>query len=386
MASKAHDFLIGQRNALRSLSVYQRAEGLRVYWFHASSLGEYGIIRPLILALKASTECQVVLTFFSPTGKRAVQPNASCADYVFYLPLGRSQAFLDAIRPDVAIFAVSELWPDYLRALQHRGIPTYLVSAIVRRPSKYFAWYGGMWRRALSRFTHIFVLDEESRRNVQSLGIQQVSVMGDPLFDNAVAVAGETWTDSRIADFCAGREVFIAGSISDERDLQMVADLANRHPELHLIVAPHEVDEESIQRTIQAFKGNVVRYTHAEKPVADAQVLMIDTIGILARLYRYGTYAYVGGGFTPYLHSVIEATVYGLPVSFGPRIERKVTPQQLIARGIGQMVCTSQELEDWWNRVHQDASYLQQTRIEAQAYVEENVGATQQIISQIRHV
>lgn len=386
MASKAHDFLIGQRNALRSLSVYRHTEGLRVYWFHASSLGEYGIIRPLILALKASTECQVVLTFFSPTGKRAVQPNASCADYVFYLPLGRSRAFLDLIRPDVSVFAVSELWPDYLRALQHRGIPTYLVSAIVRRPSKYFAWYGGMWRRALSRFTHIFVLDEESSRNAQSLGIQQVSVMGDPLFDNAVAVAAEPWTDSRIAEFCAESEVLIAGSVSDERDLHMVTELANRHPELHLIVAPHEVDEKSIQRTVQAFNGSVVRYSHTEKPTADAQVLIIDTIGILARLYRYGTYAYVGGGFTPYLHSVIEATVYGLPVSFGPRIERKVTPQQLIARGIGQIVCTSQELEDWWNHIHQDVSYLQQTRVKAETYVEENVGATQKIISQIRHV
>jgi len=97
-------------------------------------------------------------------------------------------------------------------------------------------------------------------------------------------------------------------------------------------------------------------------------------------MYRYCAYAYIGGGFTPYLHSVIEATVYGLPVSFGPEIYRKNTPQELIDLGIGFMVRTPEEIETWFRRLKDNSSLLAEIRIKAKRYTESQTGATGQVI------
>lgn len=380
---KTRQFLQAQRRAICALESFRREQHGRVVWFHAASLGEYNIIKPIIRALRSKEQCQVVLTFFSPTGFNAVRPSAELADYVFYLPIGRPKRFLSIIRPDLAVFAVSELWPDYLKQLQKRGIPAYLVSAVIRRPSKYFAWYGATWRKALRRFTRIFVLDEASRTNLAQLGITQVSVVGNPLFDNAIAIADTPWTDPLLERFCSADTPLVAGSI-DALDLPMLSTVLNRQPKRRCIIVPHELGEPFLRSIEEALTAPSIRYTDAMQTGIpdDAQYLIVNTIGILPYLYRYGSMAYIGGGFTRYLHSVLEATVYGLPVAFGPRIERKVTPQQLIRRNLGRIVSTPDELEAWWND-SMDKDVQAQARIDAKAYVEANRNATQTIAKQL---
>lgn len=358
-----------------------------VVWFHAASLGEYAIARPLISQLKADGDVSVIVTFFSPSGYRVLSKKHPGVDHVFYLPLdtrNNVRGFLEAIKPDVAVFLVSEYWPNMLQELKFRSVPTFLVSAIIRNNSAFFKRYGKIFRKALSTYKRFFVLDGNSMMNLKMLGCQNVTLSGDPLFDNASLIASTPWSDPVLDRFTAeGAPVFIAGSVSDEHDLKLVAGALNNHPGLKSMIVPHDIDRKSlaaIRKALPAGSAFLSQLT-AESDFSTIRHIIVDCVGKLAYIYRYATMAYVGGGFTPLLHSVIEATVYGLPVSFGPRIERKVTPQQLMELGIGTMVTTAEELSRWMDSFTPDR--LAQIKETAKEYVERNVGATRNIVKTI---
>lgn len=389
--SKAALFARGQSALLSRIREEMAGRGGKGYmvWFHAASLGEFAVARPLIKRLKEECGCVVVVTFFSPTGYEALRKRPSFIDHVFYLPLdtrGHARAFLDAVRPDKAVFMISEYWCNYLEELRKRHIPTYLVSALIHRRSPFFRWYGGIYRRCLAAYTHIFVLDEESRDNLHGLGYDRVTVCGDPLFDNAALIARTPWSDAVVERFAGEENVFIAGSISDRTDLELVASLANRHRDTRFLFVPHEITPEELARIREALEGGVAFYSDcdARTDFSGVQVLVIDFVGALASLYRYARWAYVGGGFTPLLHSVIEATVYGIPVSFGPEIHRKVTPQQLIGLRIGQVVRSAEELQGWFAALKENRVEWVRVKETAADYVSKNLGATEQIVARIK--
>lgn len=388
--SKTVLFARGQRDLLSRIRS-EMGDGMGRYtvWFHAASLGEFAVARPLIKRLKEECECVVVVTFFSPTGYEALKASPAFIDHVFYLPLDTRRnvhAFLDAVRPDKAVFMISEYWCNYLEELKGRGIPTYLVSALIHQQAPFFKWYGGIYRRCLAAYTHVFVLDEASRDNLHALGCDCVTVCGDPLFDNAVLIARTPWSDAVVERFAREGDVFIAGSISDRADLELVASLANRHRDVRFLFVPHEITPEELARIREAVEGGVAFYSacNAATDFSGVQVLVIDFVGALASLYRYARWAYVGGGFTPLLHSVIEATVYGIPVAFGPEIHRKVTPQQLMDLHIGQVVKNTEEIQRWFAALKRDEAELARVKETAAGYVSKNVGATDRIVAMIK--
>lgn len=357
-------------------------------WFHAASLGEYAVARPIIKAMKAQGDCEITLTFFSSTGYMALKDKPGDVDYLFYLPLDTRRSarrFLDAVKPDRIVWIVSEYWLNYFSEIRRRGIAAYLVSAKIRESSVFFRWYGRIFRRGIAVFTHFFVLDEPSQQRLASLGYDNATVSGNPLFDNAVAVATSHWEDSIIERFSAS-EAFVAGSVSDEMDELLVATLANRHRDTRFIIVPHEPNRATVERIRGKMAGRVLLYSECDgsTDVNSSHVMVVDTLGSLARIYRYARWAYVGGGFTRYLHSLIEATVYGIPVSFGPCIQRKVTPRQIMQLGIGQSVATPEELDEWFTSLKADQPRLDEIRQKAYAYMAGNVGSTDLIVRAVR--
>lgn len=361
---------------------------LPTVWLHAASLGEFGIARPIISAIKQRIKCNVVVTFFSPTGYEAVSRRPGEIDRVFYLPLdtrANARRFLDAVRPDCAVFMVSEYWHNYLHELRERGIPSLLVSAIIRDDGPFFHWYGSLYRSSIKSFTKVFTLDDNSMRNLERLGVDNASVNGDPLFDNVALVADTPWSDGLIERFVGEEKVFLAGSIHHDKDLEMVTELANRHPDTRFIIVPHEINEDTMQAIESRVKRKTLRYSQCgdDTDLKDAQVLIIDFVGALAYIYRYAAWAYVGGGFTRLLHSVIEPAVYGIPVSFGPNIKRKVTPTEMVRLGIGKVVHDTDELDLWFRRLKRDAARSNYIAKRASKYLKQNTGATPRVVDQI---
>lgn len=363
-----------------------------VVWFHSASLGEFQIARPLIRALKDRGDCRIVMTFFSPSGyEGASAHNDGLIDHIYYLPLDThryARRFVEALRPAAAVVMVSEYWPNMLQQLKFHAVPTILVSAVIRDDSQFFRWYGKIYRKALSTFRRIFVLNEESAFNLRMLGYTDAKVSGDPLFDNAALVARTTWSDLALERFCQGdMPVFVAGSISDDTDAAIVARLTNKHTDVKFILVPHDITPRHIAELERRLDEPALRLSRcdADTNMAGSRIMIVDCIGKLAYLYRYATWAYVGGGFTKLLHSVIEPVVYGVPVAFGPRIERKVTPAQLIERGIGRKVSSAEELDRWLTEMKSDPELSARARREAREYVDHNVGATAEIVDEIAH-
>lgn len=383
--NKLRKFIEGQ-NGIIAMTNHSR-ESKPTIWIHAASFGEFGVARPIVRQLRKSYH--IVLTFFSSTGYEATRQylgtSQSDADEIYYLPLDTSSnamMFVRATHPEKVIFIISELWPNYLFTLKELKIPTYLVSAKISTRSSVMRWYGGLLRKSLQCFTHIICLDDTSKLNLKRIGISNVTVMGDPLFDNAVNIANREYHNSIIERFCEGKQIFIAGSIHDKKDLELVSYLANKNPNDKFIFVPHEIHEEGLRDIKYHLKGKCKLYSSCDDKSIffDVQVLVIDFLGALASIYRFGTYAYVGGGFTPFLHSVIEATVYGLPVAFGPETRRKTTPQQLQTLGIGKIVHNGRELNAWYRSLKGNQQALATIREKAIDYTNENQGATNKVL------
>ena len=362
-----------------------------VVWVHASSYGEFQVISSVIRQLKSKGYI-VVMTFFSSSGYeilRSQKSSGSDVDHVFYLPWdtkGNAKAFLDIINPKMAVFVISDYWLNYLTQLSERQIPTFFVSSVVHPDSYLLKWYGRPMLKALKKCTCMMVLDEESKQCLEKEGFKNVVVTGDPLFDNAARIAQTPYSDAVIERFCHdAADVVVAGSLSDKHDLELVSSLANRNADVKFIIVPHEISKEKVDEIKDHLDHRGVAYSECTTAtdLDDVQVLIIDFMGALARIYRYGRYAYVGGGFTPYLHSVIEPVVYGVPLSFGPRIERKTAARQMMELGIAKMVTTSDELAEWLGELRRQPALMTQVKQSADDYMQRHIGATERILSNI---
>ena len=382
---KTREYFKGAGSALHYWQQQPISQEKPVVWVHCASLGELGVVRPLFKELKKKIGCEIAVTFFSPTGVNALRDKCLAdIDYVGFLPpdTKRNAAQLvEILHPVMVIFSVSEYWLNYLESIRAKGIPAYLVGVLMTGKEPHFKWYGGLYRRSLETYTRIFVLSEQSQQLLNDVGYVRCESMGDMLFDNAIAVARGEYHNSVVAQFARQRRLFVAGSLSDENDLMLVSGLANRYKDLRLLIVPHETDADWIKKIQKRLQYPSICYTQCTEhtDLNDVQSLIVDYVGDLARLYRYGTWAYVGGGFTPYLHSVIEATVYGLPVAFGPRIERKVTPSQMMELGIGTKVETEQDLEHWYETLQSESELLKIKQI-SQEYTLRNSGATNAVV------
>ena len=371
-------------------------------WIHAASVGEFEQARPLIERLKANGERRkVVVTFFSPSGYEA-RKNYPHADAVLYLPFAtrrKAKQFLEALQPSLAIFVKYEFWPAYLRELKKRGIPTYSISAIFRPTQRFFHWYGKGALKLLHCFTHIFVQDEASRRLLAEHGVHECSVAGDTRFDrvNEVLAATRERKDARllpIAQFVENApQVVVAGSTWPE-DEELLKQFVERASELgnegtKLILVPHEINEEHLHDIFQRFKGRFVKYSDISAMPSNlsrvnilrrAQVMVIDTIGLLSSIYQFGQVAYIGGGFGEGIHNTIEAAVYGVPVVFGPNCRHFREALGLIDAGAARSIKNYAELEAAFTTALEQHETI---GAKAAEYVQSELGATDKIYNKL---
>lgn len=377
-----------------------------VIWMHCSSLGEFEQGRPVLEGLRRqSPGCRIVLTFFSPSGYET-KKDYKGADHIFYLPLDspeKARRFVKLINPDLVLWVKYDYWYYFLAELKKENIPVLLLSGVFRPDQPFFHWYGRLHRYMLECFTHLFVQTEASKVLLGKLRLtERVSVSGDTRFDRVIEIADGGAPLPLIAAFCGDRQVIVAGSTWQE-DEEELDHYANTHPELRFIIAPHEIGEERL-REVEGLFRHAVRYSVLEKAVSgeraavtrtgtvasragwpEPNVLIIDNIGMLSRLYRYATITYVGGGFgDDGVHNVLEAAVYGKPVVFGPVIEKYIEAVELTESGGGIIIDSALEAEKVFNRLLQDPQECRETGDASKVYVHSKKGATERIIAYIQ--
>ncbi len=381
---KAGQFVAGRKDWANRLQQAMEP-GAYYIWFHVASLGEFEQGRPIMERIRQEKpDYKILLTFFSPSGYE-VRKDYKGADVVCYLPLdtpGNARRFLDITQPVMSVFVKYEFWLNYLDELKKRQVPTYLISAIFDKSQLFFKSYGGWYRKCLSTFAHLFVQDVESQQLLAGIGVGNVSVVGDTRFDRVLAIAKQAKELPLVQAFKGqSAPVLVAGS-SWPKDEDILLDYFNRHS-FKLILAPHEVHESHIQEIIGKLNRPYVRYTQAtEAQAAQADCLIIDCIGLLSSIYRYGELAYIGGGFGVGIHNILEPAVYGMPVIFGPNYHRFREAVEMEKAGGAFPIENGEDLNKELDALF-DASTgrLAQTSEIARQFVSKNCGASDAIFN-----
>ncbi len=412
--SKARSWITGRKFIFTHLQESIGQNNAPLIWMHCASLGEFEQGRPLLETIrKKYPSYKLLVTFFSPSGFEIIR-NYNGVDYIFYLPLDsnkNARQFLEITKPKLVLWIKYDYWYFYLSALKQKNIPTLLISGSFRIEQPFFKWYGKLHIRMLDCFKQIFVQTQASIELLKSIGFsQKIIASGDTRFDRVLEIVSHFEPIEGLDDFCKNQPVVVAGStwIEDEEELD---HYANTYPNIKFIIAPHEVSELRLKEIEKLF-NRCVRYsalikenrTNAIKtevrsvtvqsetrdqnetfPATNANVLLIDNIGMLSRLYRYATIAYIGGGFgNDGVHNVLEAAVYGKPVIFGPVYEKYKEAIELLEAGAAYSIETALELEELMNNMLSDEEWLKQSGNVARNYVREKAGATEVIMNYIQ--
>ncbi len=355
-------------------------------WIHCASLGEFEQGRPIIEAIKKKDpNQQVVLTFFSPSGYE-VRKDYELADYVFYLPsdtASNAQKFIDAIRPSKVLFVKYEFWYHYLKTLHQSNIPVYSVSSIFRPEHTFFKSYGKWYRKMLSFFTEFYVQDEQSLQLLRSIGVENAVVAGDTRFDRVYDIAQQAKEFPLVEQFTKGKQVIVGGS-SWPAGEKLLISYIHKHPEVKLLLAPHEIHDEHISQIESMLQVPSIRYTKInDEDLTSYQVLIVDTMGMLSSMYQYGTVAYIGGGFGSGIHNTIEASTFGLPVLFGPKYKKYQEACDLVELKGGFEVNNQEELDGVLNDLLQSEKALKSAKEVSISYVEQMRGATTMLMKKL---
>jgi 3-deoxy-D-manno-octulosonic-acid transferase len=359
----------------------------KVIWMHAASLGEFEQGRPIIEKLKEKyPEKKIVITFFSPSGYE-IRKNYKLADVVCYLPFdspGKMKRFLTVTHPELAIVVKYEFWPNLLKELKQTNTKTILVSGIFRKEQSFFKWYGAKMRELLNAFEHFFVQDENSKRLLNSIGFQNVTIGGDTRFDRVFEITKQNNELDFIEAFKNNKHTVVVGS-SWPDDEKKVVEYINKHASENekFIIAPHNIKEEQIQELKRIIQKKTVLFSEKKgKKLSEFEVLIVDTIGILTKIYSYANVAYVGGGYTKSgVHNVLEPATFGVPIIIGPNFKKFKEAVELVENQACFTVDNSKKLSVLLKKFYKDKKELQKVGNKSLNYVVSNKGATSKILN-----
>lgn len=377
-------FVDGRKHTFPTLEAALR--GQKTIWFHAASLGEYEQGLPVMERIRERfPDHRIVLTFFSPSGYE-VRKNNIVTDVTVYLPLDTRQnvaRFLDTVRPEMAFFIKYEFWPNYLDGLRQRNIPTYLISGIFRENQVFFKWYGGFYRRALDAFTHFFVQHGRAKELLESIGKRNVSVSGDTRFDRVAAILEKDNRLDFIETFLDGKMAIVVGS-SWPKDEALLANYINSSvKEAKFIIAPHNIKPEQIAGLVESIQKKSILFSEKEgKDLRDYAVMIVDTIGILTKIYSYADIAYVGGGFgNPGVHNLLEPATFGVPIVHGPHYSHFAEATALVEMGACAVIDDANSLLMAFDLLISDAAIRAEKGHIAETFVQMNRGAVDRIMT-----
>jgi 3-deoxy-D-manno-octulosonic-acid transferase len=366
----------------------------KTIWFHAASLGEYEQGLPVIENVKQKyPKHKIIITFFSPSGYE-VRKNNTVADVTVYLPLdtiSNAKQFVQIVHPEMVFFIKYEFWPNYLNELKNQNINTYLISGIFRENQAFFKWYGGFYRKALYTFDYFFVQNDSSKTLLKSIGFTNVKVSGDTRFDRVVAILERDNTLDFIEQFrdsstSLGKTKMVVIGSSWPKDEELLVNYINQSSDdVKFIIAPHNIDKNQILNLKTQISKKTILFSEKDNDdVSNYAVFIIDTIGILTKIYSYADIAYVGGGFgNPGVHNILEPATFGIPVVIGPNYSHFSEATALVNLEGCLTIHNQTQLNEAFDLLLQNEDERLEKGHICSTFVQMNKGATQTIMAYI---
>lgn len=384
---KLNLFVRGRKSVFETLKNKIQATD-KTIWFHAASLGEYEQGLPVIEAIKQHfPNHKIVLTFFSPSGYE-VRKNNTIADVTVYLPLdtiSNAKQFVQLVHPEKVFFIKYEFWPNYLKELKNQNCKTYLISGIFRKKQLFFKWYGGFYRKALHTFDYFFVQNESSKTLLKSIGFTNVKVSGDTRFDRVVSILERDNTLDFIEQFINNKTTIVIGSSWPKDEELLVNYINNSSDDVKFIIAPHNIDKNQILNLKTQISKKTILFSEKNNvDVSNYAVFIIDTIGILTKIYSYADIAYVGGGFgNPGVHNILEPATFGIPVVIGPNYSHFSEAKALVNLEGCLTIQNQTQLNEAFDLLLQNEDERLEKGHICSTFVQMNKGATQTIMLHI---
>jgi 3-deoxy-D-manno-octulosonic-acid transferase len=377
-------FIRGRKETFEKLSVLKAED--KVVWIHAASLGEFEQARPIIEAIKKEyASYKIVVTFFSPSGYE-IRKDYALADVVCYLPFdtrGKVKKFLEMTHPELAIIVKYEFWPNLLKELKHQSVPTILVSGIFRSTQQFFKSSGGWMRQALNTFDHFFLQDEASQKLLESIDLKNTTVAGDTRLDRGSKILEQDNMLDFVQEFTNNQYTVVAGSTWPE-DEQYLVEYINNSEHEKFIIAPHNMNKKGILELKDAISKPTVLFSEKkDKKLSEFDVMIVDTIGLLTKIYSYANAVYIGGGFKTGLHNTLEAATFGVPIVIGPEFSKFKEAVDLVNLNGCISVSNQEEFSSIFDRLKNDQAFRESTGKINSEYIQQNKGATKKIMNYI---
>lgn len=372
-----------------TISKVDELKNQNTIWFHAASLGEFEQARPIIEEIKKDhSKYKILVTFFSPSGYE-IRKNYDLADVICYMPLdskSNARRFIEIVNPKMAIFVKYEFWPNFLFELKRNEIPIILISGILRKNQSFFKWYGGFMRKALITFNHFFVQNSESKELLNSINFKNITVAGDTRFDRVSKILEQDNDLDFINEFKDEKYTVVAGSTWQE-DEELLVNYINKNAteDEKFIIAPHNIKNDAIKSLQKSIHKKTILFSEKDnKDLSDFQVFIIDTIGILTKIYAAADIAYVGGGLKTGLHNILEPATFGIPVVIGNQYGKFREAVDLVAAKGCISISNQKEFSSIFTKFKNDADFRLKTGKINKEYIQQNVGATQKIMNYLK--
>ena len=386
--SKIRSFNNERKNVLKNLENSVSKNDNHI-WIHVASLGEYEQGLPIFKEIKSLYKNhKIILSFFSSSGYE-VRKNNPIGDLTIYLPLDspyNAKKFISLLNLKMAFFVKYEFWPNYLQNLRNNSIPTFLLAGLFRENHWFFKWYGSGFLNLLkSSITHFFVQNKDSKNLLLNHNITNCTLMGDSRFDRVNSLLKQNNEIAKIKEFVGGKICFVAGS-TWEKDESLMIDSINENNNLAWIIAPHQINDKQIKKFQDRLKCESIIHSNLNKNNFNtAKVLIIDSIGLLTRLYSYSDICYVGGGMSNSgLHNILEPAIFKNPILIGKNYLNFPEAKDLIAEKGAVSVKNAKEFQSVLNKLIEN----KRTRIEMGeinfSYIKSNLGTTKNVISYLK--
>ncbi|WP_272150655.1 3-deoxy-D-manno-octulosonic acid transferase [Tenacibaculum aiptasiae] len=383
-------FVNGRKETFSKLKSISSSD--KVIWFHAASLGEFEQGRPIIEELKKQyVNHKIVVTFFSPSGYE-IRKNYKLADVICYLPLDTKanvRKFINKVHPEIAIIIKYEFWPNLLSELKKQEIHTILISGIFRKKQSFFKWYGSFTRKKLKAFNHFFVQNEISKQLLSSINLNNSTIAGDTRFDRVYDILKQDNSIDFISEFQNNHYTVVAGSTWKEDEKLLVNYINNFADDSEkFIIAPHNINEKQILELQKSIHKKSVLFSKKDNlNLSEYQVFIIDTIGLLTKIYSYADVAYVGGGLATGLHNILEPATYAIPVIFGGKKYKKFNEAtDLLDLKSVTIVTNNEDFSSIFTTLKNDKKLREQMGNTNHKYIKDNIGATKAILNYIKNI
>ena len=387
-SGKIKQGVIGRSN---SFSILKNAldNSDKTLWYHCASLGEYEQGLPVFKELRPLyPNHKIILSFFSPSGYE-IRKNTDIADVVVYLPLDTPQnakRFLDLVNPELTLFIKYDIWPNFLLELKKRNHRAILISALFRKDQSYFKFYGGFMRQALFAFEHIFVQDINTQKLLKSINYNKTTLTGDTRFDRVFSQLSQNNELAFIEQFKNNQLCLVAGSTWPEDEALLIDYINHTNYNTKFIIAPHNIKSSQIEKLKKSLTKQTVLFSEKEhKNLNEYDVFIIDTIGLLTKIYKYADIAYVGGAMgTTGLHNTLEPAVFGVPIIIGTHYNKFPEASQMILEGGMVSISDTVNLTETLNYFIKNPLLIQKSGNQNFNYIKKNTGAVIQIVDYLR--